>query len=436
MKKYFIIFLIFACVGVFEISVTQAATITISKINALSGWAWSPNIGWVSLNSADQGAGGATYNIKVDDEGNLIGYGWSSSIGWIKFGGLSSFPDSSGNAKVNLATGVVSGWARACAGTASGSCSVMNSRTDGWDGWINLAGANFSSSELNNCSNFSNCSGGVFLKTVKATGNTVSKLLNGFGWGNVVVGWLRFNAQFTVVDNLPIDSTNPSPTPVYPPGGGGGIVGVCLTDPNDEDIEIGVTANFVVVNSIGRPMSDGYYYSWSKSQSTGYQKPSLDSKVANFSWDSPGSYTVSVKVADSIANLANAGVSNCGTVNVSNPKALDLYIGPATDSILKEHTIRKGQKFALNWNVEPEKSNFICDSTVKDQNEKSVSVFGNQAFTVGIGTYKSSKSFSSNETKVIPIGLYTFTLKCRSDNKAERSSSVKLRVTSVSQGEF
>jgi hypothetical protein len=59
---------------------------------AITGWAWSDNIGWISLNCSNTSTCG-TVNYGLSLNGSLIqGYAWSDSVGWIKFGGLSGFP--------------------------------------------------------------------------------------------------------------------------------------------------------------------------------------------------------------------------------------------------------------------------------------------------------------------------------------------------------
>ncbi len=145
----------------------------------LLGWAWSSTIGWVKLDP-----------IQIQAvSGNLIGYAWSPNIGWIKFNGLSQYPAGGAPgvpANINLSTGEVRGWIRACAGTISGDCSSMVSRSDGWDGWIELAGANHPS---------------IKPPALDAGGNVMSGVrmdldtgyIKGMAWGGEVVGWLNFN---------------------------------------------------------------------------------------------------------------------------------------------------------------------------------------------------------------------------------------------------
>ncbi len=138
----------------------------------LIGWAWSSNIGPVKFNIPSSA-------VTLQSNGALSGYAFSSHIGLIKFGGLSGFPTGGGTVAanatiVNPATGVVTGWARACEGTQSGDCSSMTSRTDGWDGWISLAGT---------------ASGGTYGVTM----NPSTGAFSGHAWGGDVVGVLNFN---------------------------------------------------------------------------------------------------------------------------------------------------------------------------------------------------------------------------------------------------
>ncbi len=145
------------------------SNVTYATSQDLHGWAWSSNIGWISFNSSDTGAGGGPYSVKIDDTTRVMsGYAWSPNIGWISFGaGDGNHP----NPVVNMFTGAVSGWIRAV---------VAIGRTDGWDGWIELSGANHVSPDLSG-------NGGV-------TYSPTTKVFNGFAWGSDVVGWISFDA--------------------------------------------------------------------------------------------------------------------------------------------------------------------------------------------------------------------------------------------------
>src|SRR3989344_4900374 len=169
-----------------------------SKVSAanptLSGWAWSSNIGWITF---DTGANA----VQIASNGNMSGWAWSSNIGWIKFGGFpnGSFPagGANNNAKTNLSDGSVTGFARACAGTADGQCISMASRSDGWDGWIELSGAN-------HATKVSNGTGGVTYVSNSGGGGSYK----GYAWGGDVVGWLQFNPS--VAGGVVVTNNNPA----------------------------------------------------------------------------------------------------------------------------------------------------------------------------------------------------------------------------------
>ncbi len=119
---------------------SDATFVTKASPSSLTGWAWSSNIGWLNLS-----------DISIDQAtGNMIGYAWSPNIGWVKFNGLSGYPTNGAPgvaANVNFNTGEIKGWIRACAGTGGGDCNSA-SRTEGWDGWIELAGSNHASVDI------------------------------------------------------------------------------------------------------------------------------------------------------------------------------------------------------------------------------------------------------------------------------------------------
>lgn len=180
------------------------APFLVSADTNLTGWAWSDTIGWISFSCSNTSSCGAqNYGVIEKTDGTLDGYAWSDNIGWIRFGGLGGFPGNpavdgtySQNAKLE-ASGELRGWIRACAGTQSGpnDCSNMTSRTDGWDGWISLKGNGY----------------GV----VKAA----TGLYQGYGWGDVNVGWVLFDVQ-----NNTGPGGNPCPVGVACGVGGGGKV--------------------------------------------------------------------------------------------------------------------------------------------------------------------------------------------------------------------
>ena len=174
----------------------------------LDGYAWSDTIGWISMNcktgsvSGEDICGTSNYNVKLNNDGTVVGFAWSSNIGWIKFGGLSGWPIGGGTYAENsytygsfIATLIYKGWARACAGTISGDCSSMNSRTDGWDGWISLKGL---ASDVGATP--------YDVRLNDATGGTS----NSYAWGGSVVGYVSFDLV-TYLNTVVTSSLTSSP---------------------------------------------------------------------------------------------------------------------------------------------------------------------------------------------------------------------------------
>src|SRR3989344_6021401 len=112
----------------------------------LTGFMWSDNVGWISV-SSENDHDPSTAGVQK----STISY----SVKKESFGDLSNFPTETNNAGGDARVGsgnVLEGWARACAGMTdpvTGSLTAVNnscsgtSRTDGWDGWISLKGANY-----------------------------------------------------------------------------------------------------------------------------------------------------------------------------------------------------------------------------------------------------------------------------------------------------
>jgi len=173
MKKYslhLVVLTILVIIGVVALSGGRFAAHAASPSGPLTGYAWSSNIGWVQFST------GVANPVTADSSGNLTGYAWSSNIGWVQFGGLSSFPTNgtaAGNATVNFSTGAVNGWAKA-----------LSADGNGWDGWIELSGANHPSP-------------GSGVTMDPSTG-----IFSGYAWGATNVGWLQFNPTLTVTQNV------------------------------------------------------------------------------------------------------------------------------------------------------------------------------------------------------------------------------------------
>lgn len=142
----------------------------------LSGFAWSDNIGWVSMNCDQTAVGGintcasSNYHVAINSSGFTVeGYAWSDNIGWIHFDhGRNDCPQPGDcEATFSTADGEFRGWA------------LAESAGDGWDGWIAL-----------NCeSTADNCVSSTY--QLSATNGNFDP--GSFAWGDDVVGWLNFS---------------------------------------------------------------------------------------------------------------------------------------------------------------------------------------------------------------------------------------------------
>ncbi|MEI8339149.1 MAG: hypothetical protein WCF94_00620 [bacterium] len=142
----------------------------------LGGYAWSDTIGWIHLGE-NQGEYGIGVKKSATDNAisrELCGYVWSDNIGWITFDStkLTGCPDGTCTAQIDSNQNL-SGWARACAGSIDGGCGTV-SRTDGWDGWISLAGKTIDG------------------KSSYGVKSGTNNHLLGYAWGGSIVGWIDF----------------------------------------------------------------------------------------------------------------------------------------------------------------------------------------------------------------------------------------------------
>jgi hypothetical protein len=196
-----VLFLVFAFGG---LDVAKLERATAGSADDVYGWAWSSNIGWISFNCTNEGTcSGVDYGVDFDQGTGLFsGYAWSSNIGWISFNtsDLSGCP--SGTCEARLSGGVLTGWAKALAGGTVGS--------GGWDGWIRLSDIGGSPSY------------GVTLSDTQ---------LNGFAWGDDVLGWVDFNPNVSFGAG--------------PGGGPGSCTGVCAGTPTTPTVALIATPTVV-----------------------------------------------------------------------------------------------------------------------------------------------------------------------------------------------
>ena len=332
----FIFVSIFILVGIINIPTTHAAV-----KNVVTGYAWSSNIGWIQFNPR----GNTTDDVTISTTtvtlttGDFSGYAWSSNIGWIKFGGLSNFPTTNpqyGDAKVNLVNGEVTGWARACAGTLPGDCTNMNSRTDGWDGWIELSGTSHTSPDSTGYYDSENWSQGTSTKGV--TMDPVKGKFSGYAWGGEVVGWVNFNPYI----GLPVICVNNC-------GGGGNILitGSCsITDSSPN-----LAFTFVPRGGTGTYT----YASWSLKKNGSSITWVTNESSISYSPTSPGeSYLAGVTVTDS-SSPPNSGNIYCATTVATPAPQVRLWFdgkdeNQITDwSNLTKPAIREGQSVTVKY---------------------------------------------------------------------------------------
>lgn len=159
--------LVFATTVTVLLAATLAAILFTQQVFSQSdtvvieGWAWSDNIGWVSL----QGPGyGFVYDTGT---GVVSGYAWSEHIGWVS-ANSSDTAAVCGSGGARLKGENFSGFLRTLAGGTV--------QSGGWDGCISLRGSGY----------------GVTTADNPAYNPAVSG-----AWGSDVVGWLAFNLQAT-----------------------------------------------------------------------------------------------------------------------------------------------------------------------------------------------------------------------------------------------
>ncbi|MEK7609528.1 MAG: hypothetical protein AAB470_00210 [Patescibacteria group bacterium] len=361
------------------------------NLYSISGWAWSSNIGWISAKASQPESGGGSYGLLLATKtngtiGTFIGYTWSSNIGWISFNtGIDDCPTTdswdSANAingcipSVDLISGKVTGWVQAMSGAG---------RTDGWDGWIQLAGTNHTSPNLAG-------TGGI-------TYDKVAGKFKGYAWGDTNVGWINFDSGVVGV------------TPVTCNGCPG-------TTPNPT---VDISANPTSVTSGGSSN-----ISWTSTNAT-----ACDVTRAGSPWRTGTSGT---NVSSGALTANTTFIATCtgaigttpasDTVTVNSVASLSLFIGRASDTPANVNKptlpITQGDGFKLKW-TNGSATPSDCLATVN--NSASFTGFNNVAIqTDDIITVQGS------ETSALS-GTYTLTISCLDTNPL--NASVTLQVGS------
>lgn len=261
----------------------------------LRGWAWSSNIGWLSFNSKDTGAGGgAEYSVKFVTGRALSGYAWSSNIGWIKFN-----PDFTGPADMGdnfgaklMADRTIKGWVRACSVFVSGCDGALKPdyQRGGWDGWVKMIDVKYDSD---------------------------SNGYKDFAWGGLNIGWLSFGIHKTApVCPSPLINGNCCPDWQTCGGPDGSTKKVtCDVAPTSAETGQSVTWYVKSLSNFGDPK--GLIYTWTGSDGptgAGTWSDSNSRQENVISYSTSGLKTAGVKVSDGSGEASAScdnGVSVC-----------------------------------------------------------------------------------------------------------------------------
>ncbi|MFA5291256.1 MAG: hypothetical protein WC385_03035 [Candidatus Paceibacterota bacterium] len=267
---------------------------------SLHGWAWSSNIGWISVNSNDSDAASSQpYSVIKNSDGTLSGYAWSSNIGWVKFDPEGPYPADPQTGATLGADGHVTGWIRACAGAADPeSCSGgANALSGGWDGWIKMDPKGAVDLDAN----------GDSIKDVYF--NSTTKKFSGFAWGGLNLGWVKFNAiEPTGGGPSCSDPVPPPGCPVTCPGCGGPSVTTVSCNAVASS-----TPNFITWNATPNN-TESYIYAWSN-ENNDYgevQEGSTEGPSFTTLYSEAGLHSMIIDVTDSLTGNW-FGSSTCST---------------------------------------------------------------------------------------------------------------------------
>ncbi|MFO0718569.1 MAG: hypothetical protein U0522_00860 [Candidatus Paceibacterota bacterium] len=304
------------------------------------GWAWSSNIGLISMNSckdedhngfADSGSCGPnSYGVRINNANNdvstnipsgpgtITGYAWSPNIGFIKFGGLSGFPSGGGTESVNAELmpdqATIRGWARA----------FWGDNTSGWDGWLSLAGTSFPSGPTHT-------DGLAGVTFNKPTAHIV-----GYAWGGDVLGWVNFS---DVTYSVPTNTFNyhltatPASLSMTQRSSKTTKIGVILDNPVAQEVTL---ASLVTNNDLLHPLSVSFNGN-NKCIPTTPPAPACEKTltVNAGTLTTPGLYNVRVKATTADLPTKSIDIPVTVTANISG----DVSISPTCSSLQSTKSI-------------------------------------------------------------------------------------------------
>ncbi|MFW0871308.1 MAG: hypothetical protein ACKKL4_02545 [Patescibacteria group bacterium] len=169
----------------------------------LSGWAWSDNIGWISMNCTNtESCDTVDYGVTVSGTGAtqaLSGWAWSDNIGWINFGeanlqesnlslhGLGIVYSTIQEPYCNSSDPYQTNSSGEIGATGGSYTCSNNSNDDNWEGVISLSGSS---------PNY-----GPVADAVDDTSDgwdwpdNAYYMFNGYAWGGTNIGWIKFSCQ-------------------------------------------------------------------------------------------------------------------------------------------------------------------------------------------------------------------------------------------------
>lgn len=381
-------------VGSYKVTVS---TTTGSAIGAFGGYAWSPNVGWLSFDPLDV-SGCPTSESTYDTPGTQPGFG-------------ASLPTGNTNIcapRVDISNGKVSGWGRILSMKAE----------DPTSGWLHLSGTNHRTGF-----------GGV-------TYNINNGAFTGYAWEPSALGWVDFTAGSPITTGVVICRPGPGCPPLP---GGSSITGTCTIKGSSSSsitIDAGTEVEFRLSGVVGGTGSRTY---------TWYPLGAGNSGAASdityqFMYSDTGSsvtYTPAVVIRDS---NSSTGTVSCPSVNVRSANTgMKLMIFPASQDISslrsddytdsasgpgKRLTVRKGDDFKLKWNIRTGVG--IRYFKLGDTGNSNW-----ETHKLRINTSAVSANF---DTSNVPVGSYTFTLTYSDDNPSGpyyEGSKATLVVTDV-----
>jgi hypothetical protein len=163
---------------------------------AITGWAWSSNIGWISFSGT--AANSTAYGVTMGSNGALSGYAWGDNIGWINFGANSC------GATPTLSGGALTGFAQAINTGSDGCISLNGTASNGTAYGVSLSGTT----------------------------------LTGYAWASDTIGWLSFSGT----------ASNGNPYNVIY-GGAGAPSCTLSVAPNPSGTGSPITLNYTTTNS-------------------------------------------------------------------------------------------------------------------------------------------------------------------------------------------